>query len=261
VLASIQVDDQVLHALPRELLDPYQALTHLTSLFRDQNAPLIDYLTTKLSYLTLLLDEARSKPLSSYSASSTAFVTFRDARTARLALKILDSHPKRSLACHTMPAPDWTNLLWPRLGKSVYRSEFVRGWVVHLGVWAFTLAWVCVYIVPGSYQIFPVSILCALASLDNIAGFVKPLQDFIAKYPDAASAITSLAPVVLVAGLTIAICPILLVIANKAETIYTRLGIHNSVLERFWKFRKSLVPNIAEPSHGQWCCLLRGGCK
>jgi hypothetical protein len=133
---------QVLHALPRELLDPYQSLTHLTSLFRDQNAPLIDYLSTKLSYLTLLLDEARSKPLSSYAASSTAFVTFKDARTARLALKILDSHPKRSLACHTMPAPDWTNLLWPRLGKSVYRSEFVRGWVVYLGVWAFTLVWV-----------------------------------------------------------------------------------------------------------------------
>ncbi|WWC86374.1 uncharacterized protein L201_001250 [Kwoniella dendrophila CBS 6074] len=64
-----------------------------------------------------------------------------NARTARLASKILDSHPKRSLACHAVPAPDWTDILWPRLGKTTYRSEFVRGWVVYLGVWAFTLVW------------------------------------------------------------------------------------------------------------------------
>nr|XP_018267046.1 uncharacterized protein I303_01029 [Kwoniella dejecticola CBS 10117]OBR89204.1 hypothetical protein I303_01029 [Kwoniella dejecticola CBS 10117] len=214
-----------LHALPRELIDPYQSLTHITSLFRDQNAPLIDYLTTKLSYLTMLLDESRSRPLSDYSPSSAAFISFKDARTARLAAKILDSHPKRSLACHAVAAPDWTDILWHRLGKTTYRSEFVRGWVVYLGVWAFTLVW-----------IFPVSLLCALASLTNIAGFIKPLQAFLNAHPKVASAITSLAPVILVALLTIAICPILLVIANKAETIVTRLGIHNSVLERFWKF-------------------------
>ncbi|WWC66498.1 uncharacterized protein I206_100400 [Kwoniella pini CBS 10737] len=91
---------------------------------------------------------------------------------------------------------------------------------------------------PGTtvWDIFPVSLLCALASLTNIAGFIKPLQAFLNAHPKAASAITSLAPVILVALLTIAICPILLVIANKAETIVTRLGIHNSVLERFWKF-------------------------
>ncbi|WVF70906.1 hypothetical protein IAT40_005701 [Kwoniella sp. CBS 6097] len=214
-----------LHTLPRELIDPYQSLTHLTSLFRDENAPLIDYLSTKLEYLTMLLNEARSRPLHSYPASSAAFVTFKDAKTARLAHKILDNHPKRSLACHTTPAPDWTDILWPRLSRSVYKSEFVRGWIVHFGVWAFTLIW-----------IFPVSLLCALASLTNIAGFIKPLQSFLNAHPKVASAITSLAPVILVALLTIAICPILLVVANKAETIVTRLGIHNSVLERFWKF-------------------------
>ncbi|WVQ62071.1 uncharacterized protein L199_000206 [Kwoniella botswanensis] len=70
----------------------------------------------------------------------------------------------------------------------------------------------------------------------GLAGFIKPLQAFLNAHPKVASAITSLAPVILVALLTIAICPILLVIANKAETIVTRLGIHNSVLERFWKF-------------------------
>lgn len=135
---------EVLHRLPRELLDPYQSLTHLpiTSAFRKTNAPLIDYLTTKLAYLTLLLDEARSKPLEDFATSSAAFVTFRDARTARLALRVLNNHPKRSLACHTHPAPNWVEILWPRLGRSVYRSGFVRGWVVFLGVWAFTLAWV-----------------------------------------------------------------------------------------------------------------------
>lgn len=216
----------------------------------DQNPPLIDYLTTKLSYLTHLLTESLSKPLESYATASTAFVTFRDAKTARLVLKILDSHPKRSLACKTVPAPDWTDLLWPRLGKSVYRSEFVRGWAVYLGVWAFTLAWVsrhCLLIHPipsfnpPFLQIFPVSLLCALASLTNIAGFIKPLKAFLDNNPKAASAITSLAPVILVALLTLAICPILLVIANKAETIMTRLGVHNSVLERFWKFCESSI--------------------
>ena len=85
-------------------------------------------------------------------------------------------------------------------------------------------------------QIFPVSLFCALTSLTNIAGFIKPLQNFLNAHPKAASAITSLAPVIFVALLTICICPILLLIANKAETINTKLGVHNSVLERFWKF-------------------------
>ena len=80
------------------------------------------------------------------------------------------------------------------------------------------------------------SLFCALTSLTNIAGFIKPLQNFLNAHPKAASAITSLAPVILVALLTICICPILLLIANKAETINTKLGVHNSVLERFWKF-------------------------
>jgi lipopolysaccharide export LptBFGC system permease protein LptF len=91
----------------------------------------------------MLLDDARDKDLEEYQAASTAFVSFKDARTARLALRILDNHPKRTLACHTLPAPDWTDLLWPRLGRSVYRSELVRSWVTFFAVWAFTLAWVC----------------------------------------------------------------------------------------------------------------------
>nr|ODN96786.1 hypothetical protein L204_03495 [Cryptococcus depauperatus CBS 7855] len=183
-----------LHSIPREYLDPYQELTYVTSFFHKHNAPIIDYLTTKLSYLTMLLSEARSRPLDEYSAASTAFVTFIDAKTARLALKILDSHPKRAFACKAIAAPDWTNILWPRLSKSVYKAEFVRGWAVHIGVWAFTLIW-----------IFPVSLLCALASLTNIAGFVKPLQDFLNNHAKTASVITSLAPVILVALLTLAI--------------------------------------------------------
>ncbi|WWD09529.1 hypothetical protein V865_007656 [Kwoniella europaea PYCC6329] len=45
------------------------------------------------------------------------------------------------------------------------------------------------------WDIFPVSLLCALASLTNIAGFIKPLQAFLNAHPKVASAITSLAPV------------------------------------------------------------------
>ena len=133
---------QVFHRLPKPLLDPYQALMHLpiTAAFRKTNAPTIDYLTTKLAYLTMLLDEARSKPLEDFSSSSAAFVVFKDARTARYALRVLDNHPTRTLACHTQAAPNWVEVLWPRLGTSVYRSGIVKGWVVFLGVWAFTLA-------------------------------------------------------------------------------------------------------------------------
>lgn len=223
-----QSDDtvwDVLHALPRELLDPYQALTHLTSFMRKENAPLIDFLTTKLNYLTILLEEAKSKSIDCYAPSSTAFVTFKDAETARAALAYLESHPKRTLACHTTPAPDWTDLLWPRVSKSAYRSNYVRSWVVFLGVWAFTIVW-----------IFPVSFFCALTSLTNIAGFIKPLKDWLDANPKASSAITSLAPVILVALLTLCICPILLLISNRAETVLTRYGIHQAVMERFWKF-------------------------
>lgn len=191
----------------------------------------------------MLLDDARDKDLSEYQAASTAFVIFKDARTSRLALKILDSHPKRSLACHTVPAPDWTDLLWPRLGRSVYRSELVRSWVTFIAVWAFTLAWVSAQLARMrcsrlNKQIFPVSFFCTLTSLTTIGGFIPALQDWLDANPNAASTITSLAPVILVALLTIAICPILLAVANKAQTIVTRKEIHNSVMERFWKFRK-----------------------
>ncbi|WWC99807.1 hypothetical protein V866_006715 [Kwoniella sp. B9012] len=124
--------------------DRMQRLVQVLDPFLDDHgfSGKVDTTVWDLSYLTMLLDESRSRPLSSYTPSSAAFVTFKDAKTARLASKILDSHPKRSLACHAVPAPDWTDILWPRLGKSTYRSEFVRGWVVYLGVWAFTLVWV-----------------------------------------------------------------------------------------------------------------------
>jgi hypothetical protein len=87
-----------------------------------------------------------------------------------------------------------------------------------------------------SLQIFPVSLFCGLASLNNIAGFLKPLRVFLDAHPKLESVATGLLPVILVALLTLAICPILLVIANKAETIVTGLGVHNAVLNRFWKF-------------------------
>lgn len=87
-------------------------------------------------------------------------------------------------------------------------------------------------------QIFPVSFFCTLTSLTTIGGFLPPLRDWLDANPNAAQTITSLAPVILVALLTIAICPILLAVANKAQTIVTKKEIHNNVMERFWKFRE-----------------------
>ena len=82
--------------------------------------------------------------------------------------------------------------------------------------------------------------------MDTIGKFLAPLRTWLDANPNAAKSITSLAPVILIALLTIAICPILLVVANKAQTIVTRKEIHNSVMERFWKFRTSPCPGLAD---------------
>jgi hypothetical protein len=54
----------------------------------------------------------------------------------------MDSHPRRRLACDVSAAPDFRDLEWARLMRLTYRTEFVRGWVVALGVWAFTVVWI-----------------------------------------------------------------------------------------------------------------------
>jgi hypothetical protein len=152
----------VLHSLPRDYLDPYQPLTNVKTLFRGATVPSIDYHTAKLGLLTSLIHENRSRPQVDYIPASTAFVTFHNPRDALRAVKFLPCHPDNPLACLVEMAPDWRDLDWERVGKSTFTGEFIRDWVLKLGVWGFTLFWV-----------IPVSFLVALVSIDNL-GVVIP---------------------------------------------------------------------------------------
>ncbi|GJJ10885.1 hypothetical protein Clacol_005113 [Clathrus columnatus] len=133
---------EILHSLPRTYLDQYQPLTSLRRLFRGKSVPAIDYYTTRLAYLTALIHDDKSRPIEDYHATSTAFVTFSNIGDARRAVKYLQTHPSNPLACLVVPAPDIRDLDWPRIMKSSFTGEFIKDWVIELGVWAFTLSWI-----------------------------------------------------------------------------------------------------------------------
>jgi hypothetical protein len=124
-----------LHGLPRSDLDAYQPLINLSTLFRGRTVPAIDFFTTKLALLSALIDESRSGGEAMEPPASTAFVTFKDPRDARRAVKELAAHPRNMLACVVTPAPDVRDIDWGRAMKSTYTGEFVKDWVVNLGVW------------------------------------------------------------------------------------------------------------------------------
>jgi hypothetical protein len=83
----------------------------------------IDYFTVKLSLLTQLITENRSKAISDYDPVSTAFVTFADPRDARMACKYLAVHPGNPMACLVTMAPGYEDLDWIRVMKSTFRAE------------------------------------------------------------------------------------------------------------------------------------------
>jgi hypothetical protein len=112
-----------LHDLPRHLLDPYQPLIRVKTLFRGSTIPAIDYYNTKVSYLTTLIEEHRSRSLKEFSPASTAFVTFKDPSDAFRVCKYLPSHPDNPVACLTGPAPDVMDLDWDRVMKSTFTGE------------------------------------------------------------------------------------------------------------------------------------------
>jgi len=110
-------------SLPRSVLDPYQPLIHLNSLFRGKTVPTIDYYTAKLRVLTSLITEARSLPLSGYDPVSTAFVTFETPKDARRACKYLAVHPDNPLVCTVTMAPLYEDVDWTRIMKLPYNLE------------------------------------------------------------------------------------------------------------------------------------------
>jgi hypothetical protein len=110
-------------SLPRSVLDPYQPLIHLNSLFRGKTVPTIDYYTAKLRVLTSLITEARSLPLNGYDPVSTAFVTFDTPKDARRACKYLAVHPDNPLVCTVSMAPLYEDIDWTRIMKLPFNLE------------------------------------------------------------------------------------------------------------------------------------------
>ncbi|QRW19975.1 tranport-associated late exocytosis protein [Rhizoctonia solani] len=219
-----------IHSLPRSDLDAYQPLINLSALFRGRTVPAIDFFTTKLALLSALIDESRGGCREDATPASTAFVTFKDPRDARRAVKELAAHPKNVLACVVTPAPDVRDIDWGRAMKSTYTGEFVKDWVVNMGVWGFTVLW-----------IFPVSLLVGLVSIDNLSRFIPELATYLRRHYVQKELISSFLPTLLVALLAILIPLILFFIAKKAHNIITFSRLHDRILTRYYKF---LVCNV-----------------
>ncbi|KAF8158103.1 hypothetical protein B0H34DRAFT_441453 [Crassisporium funariophilum] len=221
---------EALLCLPRSSLDAYQPLVNLSQLFRDKIVPSIDYYTAKLNLLTSLITENRAKAVTDYDAVSTAFVTFSDPADARRACKYLAVHPNDPLACLVTMGPMYQDIDWIRVMKSSYKGEFVKDWVVNLGVWGFTLFW-----------LFPVSLLVGLVSIQNISLFWPSLKNYLDQHAWESEVLQSFIPTLLVALLALLIPLILLLIAKKAHTITTLSALHDRIMTRYYKF---LIVNV-----------------
>ena len=123
-------------SLPRSVLDPYQPLINLNSLFRGKTVPTIDYYTAKLRVLTSLVTEARSLSLNEYDPVSTAFVTFETPNDARRACKYLAVHPDNPLICTVSIAPLYEDVDWTRIMKLPYNLEVRIYLPFHLFLWS-----------------------------------------------------------------------------------------------------------------------------
>ncbi|KAI0322353.1 hypothetical protein OF83DRAFT_1224915 [Amylostereum chailletii] len=221
---------EVLLTLPRQTLDPYQPLIHLSVVFRDKTVPAIDYYTAKLGLLTSLITENRAKQPTDYDPVSTAFVTFAEPKDALRACQVLAAHPNNVLSCFVTMAPGFEDLDWTRIMKSSYRVEFIKDWVVDIGVWAFTLFW-----------LFPLSLFVGLVSIQNISAYWPGLAHYLEKHNWEEELIQSFLPTILVALLMLLIPVLLLLIAKKAHTITTLSALHDRIMMRYHKF---LIVNI-----------------
>ncbi|KAJ7505259.1 hypothetical protein B0H11DRAFT_2154128 [Mycena galericulata] len=209
-------------SLPRSSLDAYQPLINLSHLFRGKIVP--------FNLLTSFITENRAKAVTDYEPVSTAFVTFADPADARRACNYLAVHPNNPLTCLVTMAPAYQDLDWIRVMKSSYNGEFVKDWVVNMGVWAFTVFW-----------LFPVSLLVGLVSIQNISAFLPALAAYLNKHQWEEDLIQSFVPTLLVSLLALSIPPILLLIAKKAHTITTLSALHDLIMTRYYKF---LIVNV-----------------
>ncbi|PWZ02394.1 hypothetical protein BCV70DRAFT_205050 [Testicularia cyperi] len=212
---------EALHQLPRDLLDPFQPATRLSALFRGQTVPTIDYLLTKLNLLTALVTEMRSRPPTSYEPTSTAFVTFRDPRQARMVWREL----KDQIVVKVRLAPEVKDLDWDRLMKTSFTGDVVRGLGVSIGMWAFTIFWVII-INFITIAVFSVKSLKQLPGLSNFFDANPRIEGFVS--------ITL--PPIIVSLISMSIPELIFQVSKRAQGFVTFSSLYDMCLVRYWKF-------------------------
>lgn len=211
-----------LATVPRELLDPYQPATRLSALFRGQTVPTIDYLLTKLNLLTALVTEMRARPPSSYEPTSTAFVTFRDPRQARMVWREL----KSQIVVRVRLAPEVKDLDWERLMRTSFTGDLARGLGVNAFFWGLTIFWV-----------IPIQLLTSvLFSVKNLRLVFPPVEIFFESHPGVEAFVSVTLPTVLVSLITMAVPEIIFQISKRAQGFVTFSALYDQCLCRYWKF-------------------------
>jgi len=216
-----KMDETVWEALaevPRELLDAYQPVTRLSALFRGQTVPTIDYLLTKLNLLTALVTEMRARPPSSYAPASTAFVTFRDPRQARMVWREL----KDQIVVKVRLAPEVKDLDWERLMNTTFSGEVVRGAGVSVVVWGLTIFW----------TILINFLTVGLANFTDIG----PLKQFFLNNPKLSGFVSTTLPSLAVALITMGVPELVFQISKRAQGFVTFSQLYDMCLTRYWKF-------------------------
>lgn len=218
---------EALADVPREILDPYQPVTSLSALFRGQKVPTIDYLLTKLNLLTALVAEMRARPPTEYEATSTAFVTLRDPRQARMVWRELNSQ----IVIKVRMAPEVKDLDWDRLMRTSFTGDLVRGFGVNAFFWAFTIFW-CI----------PLQLITtALFSVKNLKIVVPGLRAFFETHAQLESFVSVTLPTVIVSLITMSIPELVFQISKRAQGFVTWSALYDQCLCRYWKF---IVCNI-----------------
>ncbi|PWN18768.1 hypothetical protein BCV69DRAFT_62337 [Microstroma glucosiphilum] len=218
---------EALADVPRRLLDPYQPVTRLSVLFRGQRVPTIDYLLAKLNLLTALIAEMKARPPTDYEPTSTAFVTFRDPRQARMVWRELNSQ----LVMKVKMAPEVKDIDWDRLMSTSFTGSLIRGFTVNAFFWAFTILWV-----------IPLSIVStALFSVKSLTTVFPPLRAAFASNPQLESFVSVTLPSLLVSLATMTVPEITFQISRRGQGFMTWSALYDRCLCRYWKF---LVCNV-----------------
>ncbi|SPO25460.1 uncharacterized protein UTRI_03120_B [Ustilago trichophora] len=212
---------EALHQLPRELLDPFQPATRLSALFRGQTVPTIDYLLAKLNLLTALVTEMRSRPPTSYEPTSTAFVTFRDPRQARMVWREL----KDQIVVKVRLAPEVKDLDWDRLMKTSFTADVVRGFGVSVVTWGFTIFWVIIIN----------AIVLGIFSVDKLKQ-IPGLGNFFNNNPKLTGFVTITLPPLLVSLASMSVPELIFQVSKRAQGFVTFSALYDMCLARYWKF-------------------------